>query len=120
MAMIKAKFGAAVKSKSPTAQVNEVLCKVLAHNICVLIQSFYELGIESTFAPASEPEPKVIDLNQYRARLGFKVQSPSTGSGQAPPQGLRRISPVTSDAILVSPASYTAFETVFGVLSGPT
>jgi len=49
MAMIKSKFGAAVKSKSPTAQVNEVLCKVLAHNICVLIQSFYELGIESIF-----------------------------------------------------------------------
>ena len=64
MAMIKGKFGASVKSKSPTAQVNEVLCKVLAHNICVLIQSFYELGIESTFAPAAEPEPKVIDLNQ--------------------------------------------------------
>ncbi len=71
MAMIKSKFGAAVKSKSPTAQVNEVLCKVLAHNICVLIQSFYELGIESTFAPATEPEPKVIDFNQYRMRLGL-------------------------------------------------
>ena len=43
--MIKSKFGGAVKSKSPAAQVNEVLCKVLAHNICVLIQSFFELGI---------------------------------------------------------------------------
>lgn len=71
MAMIKVKFGAAVKSKTPTAQVNEVLCKVLAHNICVLIQSFYELGIESTFAPATEAEPKVIDLNQYRAQRGL-------------------------------------------------
>ena len=72
MAMIKAKFGAAVKSKSATAQVNEVLCKVLAHNICVLIQSFYELGIESTFSvPPTEPEPKVIDLNQYRMRMGL-------------------------------------------------
>ena len=71
VAMIKAKFGAAVKSKSPTAQVNEVLCKVLAHNVCVLIQSFYELGIESTFSAPTEPEPKVIDLNQYRARPGL-------------------------------------------------
>jgi transposase len=44
--MIKAKFGAAVRSKNPAAQVNEVLCKVLCHNICVLIQSMYELGIE--------------------------------------------------------------------------
>ena len=71
MAMIKSKFGGAVKSKSPTAQVNEVLCKVLAHNICVLIQSFYELGIESAFSPAIQPEPKVIDLNQYRLRMGL-------------------------------------------------
>ena len=55
MSTIKSKFGAAVKSKSPTAQVNEVLCKVLAHNICVLIQSFYELGIEATFCTESQP-----------------------------------------------------------------
>ena len=55
MSMIKSKFGPAVKSKSPTAQVNEVLCKVLAHNICVLIQSFYELGIESIFCTESQP-----------------------------------------------------------------
>jgi transposase/predicted nucleic acid-binding Zn finger protein len=47
--MIKAKFGDAVRSKSPIAQVNEVLCKVLCHNICVLIQSIYELGLEPTF-----------------------------------------------------------------------
>ena len=60
-----------MKSKSATAQVNEVLCKVLCHNLVVLIQSFYELGIESTFMPIAEPEPKVIDLNQYRQRLGL-------------------------------------------------
>lgn len=47
--MIKGKFGDAVRSKSPVAQVNEVLCKVLCHNLCVLIQSIYELGIEPTF-----------------------------------------------------------------------
>jgi transposase len=47
--MIKAKFGSSVRAKSPTAQVNEVLCKVLCHNICVLIQSIYELGLEPTF-----------------------------------------------------------------------
>ena len=33
----------------PTAQVNEVLCKILAHNLTVLIQSWYELGIEAQF-----------------------------------------------------------------------
>jgi transposase len=47
--MIKAKFGASVRAKSPIAQVNEVLCKVLCHNICVLIQSIYELELEPTF-----------------------------------------------------------------------
>jgi transposase len=47
--MIKAKFGGSVRAKSPVAQVNEVLCKVLCHNICVLIQSIYELRLEPTF-----------------------------------------------------------------------
>jgi transposase len=47
--MIKAKFGGFVRSKLPTAQVNEVLCKILCHNLCCLIQSSYELGIEASF-----------------------------------------------------------------------
>jgi hypothetical protein len=32
-----------------TAQINEALCKVLCHNLCVVIQSVHELGIETTF-----------------------------------------------------------------------
>jgi transposase len=44
--MIKAKFTDIVRSKDKTAQVNEVLLKVLCHNICVLIGATYELGIE--------------------------------------------------------------------------
>ena len=47
--MIKAKFRDHVRSKSDTAMVNEVLCKVVCHNICVLIQEMYELNIEPTF-----------------------------------------------------------------------
>ena len=47
--MIKSKFGGAVRAKSPVAQVNEVLCKILCHNICVLIQSIYELELEPVF-----------------------------------------------------------------------
>ena len=49
--MIKAKFSGAVRSKTPVAQVNEVLVKILCHNICVLIQSVYELGIAPIFGP---------------------------------------------------------------------
>jgi transposase len=47
--MIKAKFGGFVRSKLPVAQVNEVLCKILYHNICCLIQSMCELGVEPEF-----------------------------------------------------------------------
>ena len=47
--MIKAKFGGFVRAKLPVAQTNEILCKILAHNICCLIQSSYELGIDATF-----------------------------------------------------------------------
>ena len=38
-----------LRSKTHTAQVNEALCKVLCHNLCVLVASIYELGIEPTF-----------------------------------------------------------------------
>lgn len=47
--MIKAKFGGTLRSKTRTAQINEALCKILAHNICVLIQSMCELEIKPEF-----------------------------------------------------------------------
>jgi transposase len=47
--MIKAKFGGRLRSKTERAQFNEALCKVLCHNICVVVQSIYELGIETAF-----------------------------------------------------------------------
>jgi len=55
--MIKMKFGAMVRAKTPIAQVNEVLCKILCHNICVLIQSIYELGLEPIFWTNEVKEP---------------------------------------------------------------
>jgi transposase len=58
--MIKAKFGGFVRAKTPAAQVNEVLCKVLCHNICILIQSIYELGLEPTFWNALEPQKAIV------------------------------------------------------------
>ncbi|MGB9178170.1 MAG: transposase [Pyrinomonadaceae bacterium] len=48
--MIKRKFGERLRSKTTTAQTNEVLCKILAHNLCCVIQSMYELGVEPNFA----------------------------------------------------------------------
>jgi transposase len=47
--MIKTKFGSHIKSKKETAQFNELLVKVLCHNICVVIQEICELGIKANF-----------------------------------------------------------------------
>jgi transposase len=44
---IKAKFGSSVRAKTDAGQVNEVLCKILAHNLCVLIRAMLQLGIEA-------------------------------------------------------------------------
>jgi len=50
--MIKEKFGTRLLSKTEIAQFNEVFCKVLCHNICVIVQSMYELGVDPTFGIA--------------------------------------------------------------------
>jgi len=47
--MIKRKFGMHLNSRFEIGQVNEVLCKALCHNICVLIQEMFELGINAEF-----------------------------------------------------------------------
>ena len=51
--MIKGKFGEALRSKTEVGQVNEILLKVLCHNICVLIQEMYELGITPNLEPTA-------------------------------------------------------------------
>jgi transposase len=53
MSMIKAKFRDHVRSKTDVAMKNEVLCKVLCHNICCLISAMYELGIAPDFSTHS-------------------------------------------------------------------
>lgn len=52
--MIKSRFGERLRSKTQTAQINEVLCKVLCHNLCVLVQSMYELGVDVTFGTETQ------------------------------------------------------------------
>src|SRR6266849_4118270 len=47
--MMKRKFGDSLRSKTDTAMVNETLCKILCHNLVVLIHEMHELGIEPTF-----------------------------------------------------------------------
>jgi hypothetical protein len=44
--MIKRKFGGTLRSKSFEGQVNEVLCKVICHNLVILISAIHEMGLE--------------------------------------------------------------------------
>src|SRR5207247_7488375 len=58
--MVKTKFRDHLRSRASTAMVNEVLCKFLCHNICVVHQSHIELGLEPIFQceegnPGHEP-----------------------------------------------------------------
>lgn len=57
--MIKSMSGPRLFSVSREAQFNEALCKVLCHNICVLIQAMYELGIDPSFCSEASYDLKV-------------------------------------------------------------
>ena len=54
--MMKRKFGDRVRAKDTIAQENEVLCKALCHNICVLIQEMFELGVTVDFSEIVDDE----------------------------------------------------------------
>src|SRR5207249_5528839 len=45
----EAKIGDSLRSKTDTAMVNEALCKILCHNLVVLIHEIHELGINPVF-----------------------------------------------------------------------
>jgi transposase len=73
--MIKRKFGQNLRAKTTQAQRNELLAKILCHNVAVLIHETYELGIAPLFwqeAPAAQGLPanddarKVIPLHGNR------------------------------------------------------
>ena len=52
--MIKSKFGDNLRTKTKTSQVNELYCKLICHNICVVIQEMMELGIKKDFCVISQ------------------------------------------------------------------
>jgi len=54
--MIKRKQGMHLRSKNGIAQVNEILCKALVHNICVLIQEMFESDVQVDFESLAEDE----------------------------------------------------------------
>ncbi|MBI3866459.1 MAG: transposase [Planctomycetia bacterium] len=61
---IKRKFGDSVMSKTDTAMTNEVLCKILMHNLTVLIQEQETLGIAPIFW-----KDDTANIDDYRALL---------------------------------------------------
>lgn len=64
---VKRKFGDSVRSKTPPAMVNEVLAKLVCNNLCCVILSQLELGIEAEFwdnDPASEEQPAILPLKR--------------------------------------------------------
>jgi hypothetical protein len=54
---IKRVFGDFIRSKTPTAQINEARLKVLAHNVVTLVHSIFELGIASMLERSQIAEP---------------------------------------------------------------
>lgn len=54
MWMIKSKFGSTVRAKSQTAQVNEVLCKVICHNLACVVHAITEFGIDGPVPASAE------------------------------------------------------------------
>ena len=63
--MIKTKFGDKLKSKNETAQKNELLCKLIAHNIVVLIHEMHELGIKPDFCTFNISAAPLITPKTY-------------------------------------------------------
>ena len=63
MNMIKSKFGGSVRSKLPTAQVNEVLSKVLCHNLACIVHAIAKFDIDVDFlkpAPTARPNLTLV------------------------------------------------------------
>jgi hypothetical protein len=60
--MLKRTLGGAVRSKDPTAKLNEALCMVVCHNIRVLIKTSFEAGLDlgDLLAPKRTPQLQAI------------------------------------------------------------
>jgi transposase len=57
--MIKRKFGDSLRSKTDVAMINEALCKILCHNIVVVIHAMFELGIDPDFWAGLRPAQQI-------------------------------------------------------------
>ena len=93
----------AVKGQETVAQVNEASVKILCHNICVLIQAMYALGVEpdfgheKIFASESHLMQKSARFGTFGAKPGKVRMGVDLGGGNVPrPQPSFRRRPESS------------------------
>lgn len=65
---IKRKLGETLRSRDPVGQVNELLCKIIAYNITVLVHEAFEHGIDLSSAPPGPASEKRAPLAASLAR----------------------------------------------------
>ncbi len=90
--MVKAKFRDHVRSKAPVAMKNEVLCKVIAHNICCLIMSQCELGIDVQFwgEKPTDPAPTTAKADEPAPAATVEAPAPPVEAKPVEPAPVRR------------------------------
>lgn len=54
---LKRKFGDTIRSKNPSAQINELLAKILAYNLTVVIHEMFEHGVVPEFLRGTNLQP---------------------------------------------------------------
>src|SRR3989344_6689829 len=57
--MIKQKFNGFLMTRTYTANTNEILAKVVAHNICCLISAYFELKLKKAFLTKAQETAKI-------------------------------------------------------------
>ncbi len=84
---IKQKIGETIMSRNFNAQVNELLCKLIAHNITMLIQAMYGLGVLPDFLqPKDSPRSEIAELSATPSGTDLAFNPPVS----APPVVLSR------------------------------
>jgi transposase len=51
---LKRKFGENIRSRKPVAQVNEILCKLIAYNLTVVVHEMFENGVAPSFVKTNQ------------------------------------------------------------------
>ncbi len=105
-AMIKERFGGGVLSRRPTARINEVLAKCVAHNLRCVVKAIFVSGLAPTFWPGAPPTLPTIDPasplargRRWRRRCAYEMDSV-----QKVATGLRAATPALACAWRGSPA----------------